>query len=151
MENVASQFVEGCDIQLNDYENLMGAMGSGYVKSSKKAIRKYDIDKILLSNGYEFKFECPLLPSEMKKYPGDNRYVDCRVCFKKVYIVNDIEDFNTKITQGKCVSFDPHRLFKSSFAASLRTEHINKKPRESKDSKPKHRFSERTAGKVVYR
>ena len=129
MKNVTPQFVEGCDTQLNDYETLMAEMGSGYLESNTKAITKNGIDQVLLDNGYEFKFECPLLTSEMKKYHGDDKSVDCSVCSKKVYIVNDIEDFDKKIKEGKCVSFDPDRLFKSSLTASCPTQRINKKPR----------------------
>ena len=37
----------------------------------------------------------------------------CKVCEKNVHIVNDIEDFDRKVKQGKCVSFDPKKVFEA--------------------------------------
>ena len=118
-KDVASQFVEGCDHQLADYQYLMGQMGSKYnVKNGKDSKPDYDIDEILLNNGYKFTFECPLITSEMQKNSIDDKSVFCQVCTKRVSIVNDIEDFDTKIDQGSCVSFDPNKLFKSTWKST---------------------------------
>ena len=120
-KDVASQFVEGCDHQLDDYKYLMGQMRSKYklnVENGKDSKPDYDIDEILLNNGYKFTFECPLITSEMQKNSIDDKSVFCQVCTKRVSIVNDIEDFNTKIDQGSCVSFDPNKLFKSTWKST---------------------------------
>ena len=141
MKDIKSEFVEGCDIQLSDYHSLMSDIGSGYLQGDEKAIRKYDINQVLIDNGYKFQFECPLLTSEMNKLHGDDKSVDCSVCSKKVHIVNDIEDFNKKINDSKCVSFDPDQLFKSSLTSTSPTKRINKKPRKYR----------RMGGRVAYR
>ena len=125
---IGSHFVEGCETQLNDYSKLIvkmtGSNGNIDMRlyDQKRGNMKYrkhrmtdaveqdiDVNRILLDNGYEFKFECPLRVTEMQHSRSDQAF--CRVCAKNVKIVNDIEDFNAQIEQGECVSFDPQQLF----------------------------------------
>ena len=92
------------------YEKKRRKMKGGRKHLMTDTVHKnIDVNKILLDNGYQFKFECPLRVTEMQHLSSYQSF--CSVCAKNVKIVNDIEDFNAQIERGECVSFDPQKLF----------------------------------------
>lgn len=56
-----------------------------------------------LPKNYKWKLKCPMLALKLKKR-GDDKYY-CNVCKKNVYVVENEQEMNERVSKGQCVQY----------------------------------------------
>ena len=88
-----------------------------------------------LPKNYEWKLKCPVLALKLKK-KGEHKYY-CNVCKKNVYIVENEQEMNERVSKGQCIQYTmsgkPSRI-------KDQRDHPYPTPRSVKRGKVKRRY-----------